>query len=126
MVVSKHTKEALIGRPSLDLVVQCEGSAAARRPMVQHVTCRWMDNGYIYMKCLMHVYLSTGTEEYSLAQQYVFKLIKPGYKFQLYSHHQAYLQSLVELYMLNAYGMWDPSSEAMFTDGIKNMNHSVG
>jgi hypothetical protein len=41
-----------------------------------------------------------GTEEYSLAQQYVFKLIKPGYMFQLYSHHQAYLQSLVELYML--------------------------
>jgi hypothetical protein len=40
--------------------------------------------------------------------------------FQLYSHHQAYLQSLVELYMLNAYGMWDQSSEAkVFTDGIK-------
>jgi hypothetical protein len=32
--------------------------------------------------------------------------------FQLYSHHQVYLQSLVELYMLNAYAMWDPSSEA--------------
>jgi hypothetical protein len=31
---------------------------------------------------------------------YVFKLIKPGYMFQLYTHHQAYLQSLVELYML--------------------------
>jgi hypothetical protein len=47
--------------------------------------------------------------------------------FQLYSHHQAYLQSLVKLYMLNAYAMWDPSSEAnIFTDGIKNMNHSVG
>jgi hypothetical protein len=47
--------------------------------------------------------------------------------FQLYSHHQAYLQSLVELYMLNAYAMWDPSSEAkMFTGGIKNMKHSVG
>jgi hypothetical protein len=32
--------------------------------------------------------------------------------FQLYSHHQAYLQSLVELYMLNAYAVWVPSSEA--------------
>jgi hypothetical protein len=47
--------------------------------------------------------------------------------FQLYSHHQAYLQSLVELCMLNAYGMWDPSNEAKIsTDGIKNVNHSVG
>jgi hypothetical protein len=27
--------------------------------------------------------------------------------FQLYSGHQAYLQSLVELYMLNVYGMWN-------------------
>jgi hypothetical protein len=46
--------------------------------------------------------------------------------FQPYSHHQAYLQSLFELYMLNAYAMWDPSSEAnIFTGGIKNMNHSV-
>jgi hypothetical protein len=71
--------------------------------------------------------LSIGTEEYSLAQQYAFKLIKPGYMFQLYSHHQAYLQSLFELYMLNACAMWDPSSKAkMFTDGIKNMNLSVG
>jgi hypothetical protein len=55
-----------------------------------------------------------GTEEYSLAQQYVFKLIKPGYMFQLYSHHQAYLQSLVELYVLNAYAVWDPSSETKY------------
>jgi hypothetical protein len=36
---------------------------------------------------------------------------KPGYIFQLYSHHQAYLQSLVELYMsdppgLNILGVW--------------------
>jgi hypothetical protein len=47
--------------------------------------------------------------------------------FQRYSHHQAYLQSLVELYMLNTYAMCDPSSEAnIFTDGIKNINHSVG
>jgi hypothetical protein len=45
------------------------------------------------------------TEECTLAQKYIFKLIKPGYMFQLYSHHQAYLQSLVELYMLNAYAM---------------------
>jgi hypothetical protein len=46
---------------------------------------------------------------------------------QLYSHHQAYLQSLVELYMLNGYGMWDRSNETkIFTDGIKNMNRSVG
>jgi hypothetical protein len=51
----------------------------------------------------------TGQGHYSLAQQYVFKLIKPGYMFQQYSHHQAYLQSLVELYMLNVYAMWDPS-----------------
>src|SRR5215510_2258252 len=73
-------------------------------------------------------YVSIDTEEYSLAQQYVFKLIKPGYMFQLYSHHQAYLQSLVELCMLNAYTMWDPSSKvkSCFTDGIKNINHSVG
>jgi hypothetical protein len=71
--------------------------------------------------------ITIGTEEYSLAQQYVFKLIKPDYMFQLYSHHQASLQSLVELYMLNAFTMWDASSEANnFTDGIKNMNHSVG
>jgi hypothetical protein len=56
--------------------------------------------------------IAIGTEDYSLAQ-YVFKLIKPGYMFQLYSHHQAYLQSLVELHMLlNAYAMWDPISEA--------------
>jgi hypothetical protein len=51
---------------------------------------------------------------------------KPGYMFQLYSHHQAYLHSLVELYMLNAYATWDPSSEA--TDlhvKVKNMNLSV-
>jgi hypothetical protein len=62
---------------------------------------------------------SIGTEKHSPAQQYVFKLLKPGYMFQLYSH-QAYLQSLVELYMLNAYAMWDPSSKAkIFTDGIK-------
>jgi hypothetical protein len=32
--------------------------------------------------------------------------------FQLYGHHQAYPQSLVEPSMLNAYGMWNPSSEA--------------
>jgi hypothetical protein len=46
--------------------------------------------------------------------------------FQLYSHHQAYLQSLIELYMLHAYAMWDPSSEA--TDlyvTVKNMNLSA-
>jgi hypothetical protein len=50
----------------------------------------------------------------------LFKLIKPGYMFHLYSHHQACLQSLVELYMLNAYVMWDPSSEATIcADGIK-------
>jgi hypothetical protein len=36
------------------------------------------------------------------------KLRKPGYMFQLYSHHQAYLQSFLDLYMLNAYAMWDP------------------
>jgi hypothetical protein len=47
--------------------------------------------------------------------------------FQLHSHHQAYLQLLVELCMLNVYAMWYPSNEAkIFTDGIKNMNHSVG
>jgi hypothetical protein len=47
--------------------------------------------------------------------------------FQLYSHHQAYIQSFVELCMLNSYAMWDPSNEAkIFADGIKNMNHSVG
>jgi hypothetical protein len=56
--------------------------------------------------------ITIGTEEYSLAQQYLFKLIKPCYMFQLYSHHQTYLQSLVELYMLNVYAMWGPSSEA--------------
>jgi hypothetical protein len=42
-------------------------------------------------------------------------------------HHQAYLQSLVELHMLNAYAMWNHSGEAnIFTEQIKNMNHSVG
>jgi hypothetical protein len=62
------------------------------------------------------------TKEYSQAQQYVFKLIKPGYMFQLYSRYQAYLLSLVELHMLNVYCMWNPSSEArIFTDGIKNV-----
>jgi hypothetical protein len=61
---------------------------------------------------------TVGTEEYRLAQQYVFKLVKPGYMFQLYSNHQAYLQSLVELYMFNAYAIRNPSSEAkIFTDG---------
>jgi hypothetical protein len=73
---------------------------------------------------------SAGTHWYGgiqLAQQYVFESIKPGYMFQLYSHHQAYLQSLVELYILNAYVMLDPNGEAtIFTDGIKNMNHSAG
>jgi hypothetical protein len=49
------------------------------------------------------VITTIGTEEYRLAQQYVFKLIKPGYMFQLHSQYQAYLQSLVELHMLNAY-----------------------
>jgi hypothetical protein len=53
--------------------------------------------------------VTIGTEEYSLVQRYVFKLIKPGYIFKLHSHHQTYVQSLVELYMLNAYGMWDPT-----------------
>jgi hypothetical protein len=68
-----------------------------------------------------------GTKEYSLAQNYIFKLTKPVYMFRLYSQHQAYLQSLVELYMLNAYGMWDPSSEAnIFTHGIKKINRSMG
>jgi hypothetical protein len=39
--------------------------------------------------------------------------------FLLYSHHQAYLQSLVEICVLNAYAMWDPSSEPKkFTGGI--------
>jgi hypothetical protein len=43
--------------------------------------------------------VTNGTEQYSLAQQYlyVFQLIKTGYMFQLYSHHQACLQSLAEL-----------------------------
>jgi hypothetical protein len=46
--------------------------------------------------------------------------------FQLYSNHQAYLQSLVQLYMLNVYAVWDPSSEVkdMHTE-LKSMNHSV-
>jgi hypothetical protein len=42
-------------------------------------------------------YPKENIQEYSLAQQNVFKLIKPGYMFQLYSQHQAYLQLLVEL-----------------------------
>jgi hypothetical protein len=43
--------------------------------------------------------------------------------FQLYSHHQAYLQQFVELYKLNVYGMWDPSSEAIeWHVKVKNMN----
>jgi hypothetical protein len=47
--------------------------------------------------------------------------------FQLYSYRQTYLQSLVELCMLNAYAMWDPSSEAkIFTYENKNMNYSAG
>jgi hypothetical protein len=47
--------------------------------------------------------------------------------FQLYSHHQAYLKSLVQLYMLNTYAVWNPSSEAKIcTHGIKDINHSVG
>jgi hypothetical protein len=50
--------------------------------------------------------------KYIYIQQYVFMFIKPGYAFQLYCHHQAYLQSLVKVYMLNAYATWDPSSEA--------------
>jgi hypothetical protein len=41
--------------------------------------------------------ITIGTEKYSLSQ-HVFKLIKPEYMSQLYSHHQAYLQSLVEIY----------------------------
>jgi hypothetical protein len=56
--------------------------------------------------------VTTGTEEHSLAQKYIFKLIKPGYVFRRYSHYQAYLQSLFEVYMLNAYAMWDPSIKA--------------
>jgi hypothetical protein len=34
--------------------------------------------------------------------------------FQLYSHYHAYLQSLVEFYMLNAFELWGPSNEAKF------------
>jgi hypothetical protein len=57
--------------------------------------------------------MTIGTDEYSLAWQYVFKLIKLGYMFQLYSHYQSYLQSIVELYyMLNGCCVWDPSSKA--------------
>jgi hypothetical protein len=69
------------------------------------------------------------TEKYNVAPQYIIKLIKPSYMFQLYSHHHAYLQSLGELYvyMLNTYAMWDPSSEAQDLHvELKNMNHSVG
>jgi hypothetical protein len=45
--------------------------------------------------------------------------------FQLYSHHQAYQQSLVELYVLNAYAMWDQSYEEsrmplVATSGIRD------
>jgi hypothetical protein len=44
--------------------------------------------------------------------------------FQLYSHHQAYLQSLVELYILNAHAMWDPSNKANDLHmELKIMNH---
>jgi hypothetical protein len=35
----------------------------------------------------------------SLAQQYIFNLMKHDYMFQLCSHNQAYLQSLVVLYV---------------------------
>jgi hypothetical protein len=68
-----------------------------------------------------------GTEKYSLAQQYLFKLTKPRCMFQLYSHHQAYLQLLVELYMSNVYAMLDPSREAKnFTDClVTGLPHSV-
>jgi hypothetical protein len=34
--------------------------------------------------------------------------------FHLYSNHQANLQSLVELYTLNAHAIWDHSSEVTF------------
>jgi hypothetical protein len=81
---------------------------------------------FILTRSVLLCVITISTEEYSLPQQYVFKLIKPGYMFQLYSHYQAYLQSLVELYMLNAYDMWDPSSKA--TDlhvKVKNMNLSA-
>jgi hypothetical protein len=61
--------------------------------------------------------ITIGTEDYSLAQKYVFRLVKPGHMFQLHSH-QTYLKSLVDLYMLNAYAIWDPISEAkLFADG---------
>jgi hypothetical protein len=46
------------------------------------------------------LWITISTKEYSLAQQDVFKLLKAGYMFQLYSHHQAYLQSLVQLYSI--------------------------
>jgi hypothetical protein len=84
--------------------------------------------GHIHGKSSLATKINIGTEEYSLAQQYVFKLIKPGYMFHLLQPSSSpYLQSLVKLHTLNAYTVWDPSSKAKtFTDGIKNMNHSVG
>jgi hypothetical protein len=68
-------------------------------------------SGVLLYAALLALHISIGTEKYSLAQQHTFKLIKPGYMFQVYSHHQAYTQSLVELYMLNVYTVWGPSSE---------------
>jgi hypothetical protein len=71
-----------------------------------------MNIKFILTRSIPYCVITIGTEEYGLSQQYVFTLIKPSYMFQLCSHHQAYLQSLVELYKFNAYTMWDPSSEA--------------
>jgi hypothetical protein len=59
-------------------------------------------------------------------QNVYIKLKKTRLHVQLYSHNQAYLQPLVKLYMLNGYGIWDPSREA--TDlhvKVKNTPHTV-
>jgi hypothetical protein len=46
--------------------------------------------------------------------QYIFKLIKPGYMFQLYSHHQAFttIKCRAHARVLNVNAVWDASSEA--------------
>jgi hypothetical protein len=43
--------------------------------------------------------------KYSLAKEFVFKLIKPGYMFQLYSHYQT-LTTIFNTYYLHALKPW--------------------
>jgi hypothetical protein len=48
------------------------------------------------------------------SMQNVFLCHSCSYMFQLHSHHQTFTTIICRAHMLNAYAMWDPSSEAKY------------